>query len=170
MNLLKDIKAAYDAPVDDSEDMGAAIRTVTFRLDNETYGINVQDVREVLKIQPHVIRPVPGAPGQVLGVINVRGVIVTVIDARLSFQIPPKKIDTASRVIIVELTEDHVVGFLVDEVREVRDIYEKSISSLSNASDDTAKYLTSVAHVDDNVIIMVDFGKLFNESDLGDAQ
>ena len=68
---------------------------VTFRLGEEIYGIDVLQVQEVLRITE--ISPVPGAPHYVLGIINLRGNVVTVIDARNRFGLPPKETDDASR-------------------------------------------------------------------------
>ena len=59
------------------------LQWVTFKLDNETYGINVMQVQEVLRYTE--IAPVPGAPSYVLGIINLRGNVVTVIDTRQRF-------------------------------------------------------------------------------------
>ena len=58
------------------------LQWVTFKLDNESYGINVMRVQEVLRYTE--IAPVPGAPSYVLGIINLRGNVVTVIDTRTS--------------------------------------------------------------------------------------
>jgi len=62
------------------------IQLVTFKLADETYGINVMHVQEVLRISE--IAPVPGAPAYVLGIINLRGNVVTVIDTRSRFGLP----------------------------------------------------------------------------------
>ncbi|MEK9765813.1 MAG: chemotaxis protein CheW, partial [Thalassolituus sp.] len=62
------------------------LQWVTFRLENETYGINVMQVQEVLRYTE--IAPVPGAPAYVLGIINLRGNVVTVIDTRQRFGLP----------------------------------------------------------------------------------
>lgn len=59
------------------------LQWVTFQLEDETYGINVMQVREVLRYTE--IAPVPGAPDYVLGIINLRGNVVTVIDTRSRF-------------------------------------------------------------------------------------
>ncbi len=59
------------------------LQWVTFQLEEETYGINVMQVREVLRYSE--IAPVPGAPDYVLGIINLRGNVVTVIDTRSRF-------------------------------------------------------------------------------------
>ena len=63
------------------------LQWVTFKLQEETYGINVMQVQEVLRYTD--IAPVPGAPMYVLGIINLRGNVVTVIDTRARFGLPP---------------------------------------------------------------------------------
>jgi purine-binding chemotaxis protein CheW len=74
-------------------------RWVTFRLDNELYGINVLQVQEVLRYTEIV--PVPGAPEFVLGIINLRGNVVTVIDTRKCFALPVHEPDDATRIVII---------------------------------------------------------------------
>ncbi len=63
------------------------LQWVTFQLEEETYGINVMQVREVLRYTE--IAPVPGAPDYVIGIINLRGNVVTVIDTRARFGLVP---------------------------------------------------------------------------------
>ena len=70
---------------------------VTFFLDNEKYGIKVMQVQEVLRMTE--IAPVPGAPDYVLGIINLRGNVVTVIDSRKRFGLPDKEPDDATRIV-----------------------------------------------------------------------
>ncbi|MGV8268445.1 chemotaxis protein CheW, partial [Pseudomonas aeruginosa] len=63
------------------------LQLVTFRLDNESYGINVMQVQAVLRYTE--IAPVQGAPSYVLGIINLRGNVVTVIETRQRFCLDP---------------------------------------------------------------------------------
>ncbi|MEQ8939221.1 MAG: chemotaxis protein CheW, partial [Gammaproteobacteria bacterium] len=100
------------------------IQWVTFRLDEEVYGINVMQVQEVLRVSE--IAPVPGAPGYVMGIINLRGNVVTVIDARKRFNLVQKEPDDSSRIVIVEV-DSQVIGILVDSVAEVVNIRASEI-------------------------------------------
>lgn len=68
-------------------------RWVTFKLDNENYGIDVMQVREVLRGTE--ISPVPGAPPFMLGIINLRGSVVAIIDTRSRFSLSPRDMDDA---------------------------------------------------------------------------
>ena len=76
------------------------LQWVTFQLDRETYGINVMQVQEVLRYTE--IAPVPGAPDYVLGIINLRGNVVTVIDTRSRFGLQPAEVSDNSRIVIIE--------------------------------------------------------------------
>lgn len=136
---------------------------VTFRLENETYGINVMHVQEVLRISE--IAPVPGAPPYVLGIINLRGNVVTVIDTRSRFGLPPGDIDDNSRVVIIE-AEKQVVGILVDSVAEVVELRGSEIDAAPNVgNEDSSKYIQGVATRENDLLIVVDLNKLLCEDE-----
>lgn len=139
------------------------VQWVTFRLDNETYGINVMQVQEVLRVTE--IAPVPGAPDYVLGIINLRGNVVTVIDTRRRFGLPPKEADDASRIMIIE-ADKQVVGILVDSVAEVVELHKSEIESAPNVgNEETAKYILGVATREKDLLILVDLNKLLTEEE-----
>jgi purine-binding chemotaxis protein CheW len=144
------------------------IQLVTFRLQDETYGINVMQVQEVLRVSE--IAPVPGAPPYVLGIINLRGNVVTVIDTRMRFALEPAKIDDASRIVIIEC-EKQVIGILVDSVAEVVELRQSEIDAApSVGSDDTARYIQGVATRDDDLLIVVDLNKLLTDKEWSDVR
>lgn len=136
---------------------------VTFQLDEETYGINVMLVQEVLRITD--IAPVPGAPGYVVGIINLRGNVVTVIDTRMRFGLSPKEMDDSTRIVIIE-SEKQTVGIIVDSVSEVVDIYSNEIETAPNVgNDETARYIEGVVSRDEHLLILVDLNKLLTEDE-----
>ncbi len=136
---------------------------VTFRLDYEIYGINVMSVQEVLRITD--IAPVPGAPDYVIGIINLRGNVVTVIDTRMRFGLQSKEMDDSTRIVIIE-SENQTVGIVVDSVSEVVDIYANEIETAPNVgNDETARYIEGVVSRDDELLILVDLNKLLTEDE-----
>lgn len=150
------------APAENSNN-DAVIQLVTFRLQDETYGINVTQVREVLRVTE--IAPVPGAPTYVLGIINLRGNVVTVIDTRNRFGLMSHEIDDASRIVIIE-SEDQVVGILVDSVAEVVELRQSEIDSApSVGSDESSRYIQGVATRDRDLLIVVDLKRLLTEEE-----
>ena len=114
-----------------NEKNGELLRWVTFKLGNEIYGVNVMQVREVLRYTD--IAPVPGAPSYVLGIINLRGNVVTVIDTRARFGIPPAEVTDNTRIMIIE-SEKHVIGILVDSVAEVADTAMPTVVAITSVS------------------------------------
>ena len=139
------------------------IQWVTFKLDNEKYGIKVMQVQEVLRMTE--IAPVPGAPDYVLGIINLRGNVVTVIDTRLRFGLPEREPDDDTRIVIVE-AEDNVVGILVDSVAEVADLHTSEIETAPNVgNDESSKYIQGVSSRGDELLILVDVNKLLSDDE-----
>ena len=139
------------------------IQLVTFRLKDESYGINVMQVQEVLRVSE--IAPVPGAPGYVLGIMNLRGNVVTVIDTRTRFGLPTTERDDASRIVIIE-SDQQVVGILVDSVAEVVELRQSEIDSAPNiGNDESSRYIQGVASRDEDLLIVVDLNKLLTDEE-----
>ncbi|HEY5602705.1 MAG TPA: chemotaxis protein CheW [Gammaproteobacteria bacterium] len=139
------------------------LRWVTFYLDAEKYGINVMQVQEVLRVTE--IAPVPGAPGYVLGIINLRGNVVTVIDTRKRFGLAPKGLDDSARIVIVE-SNDQVVGIMVDSVAEVVDLKLSEIESAPNVgTDDGSRFIHGLASQDDEILIIIDLNKVLTDEE-----
>jgi len=162
MELSEVQQGMEDTYINEEEQyLGPSIRCVLFNLDSEVYGINVKKIREVLRVG--AIRKVEGSAHNVLGVINVRGVIVTVIDTRATYGLGPKEIDDLSRIIIVELDSDKIVGMMVDCVMEVKDIPERQFESMAATKDSASPYLQAIAHYNDTVIVLIDVDNMFSE-------
>jgi len=141
----------------------SVLQCVTFRLDNEIYGINVMQVQEVLRVTE--IAPVPGAPHYVLGIINLRGNVVTVIDTRERLGLEAKEVDESTRIVIIE-ADKMVVGILVDAVAEVVDLRTSEIESApSVGNDESSKYIQGVASREGELLILVDLNKLLNDEE-----
>jgi purine-binding chemotaxis protein CheW len=139
------------------------LQWVTFRLENETYGINVMQVQEVLRYTD--IAPVPGAPGYVLGIINLRGNVVTVIDTRSRFGLSFSEATDSTRIVIIE-AEKQVIGILVDSVAEVVYLRTSEIDNAPNVgTDESAKFIQGVSNRDGELLILVDLNKLLDEEE-----
>ncbi|GAB1258061.1 chemotaxis protein CheW [Aurantivibrio plasticivorans] len=142
------------------------LQWVTFRLAGETYGINVMQVQEVLRYSE--IAPVPGAPPYVLGIINLRGNVVTVIDTRHRFGLLAGEVNDNTRIVIIE-ADKHVVGILVDSVAEVVYLRQSEIETAPNVgNDDTAKFIQGVCHKNDELLILIELDKLLTDEEWAD--
>ena len=89
---------------------------VTFIINNETYGIEVLKVKEIVGMT--TVTSVPNSEKYLKGVINLRGIVVPVIDLRLKFNIPEKEYDSFTVILIIE-NRDSLVGVIVDSVSDV---------------------------------------------------
>ena len=135
-------------------------RWVTFRLAEEIYGINVMQVQEVLRMTE--IAPVPGAPSSVLGIINLRGNVVTVVDTRELFGLMREEATEQTRVMIVECNKN-IVGLLVDSVAEVVNLQNTDIDSPPNiGNDESSKYIQGIYSKNGDVLILVDLNRLLS--------
>ncbi|MCK7583676.1 MAG: chemotaxis protein CheW [Chromatiales bacterium] len=150
-----------------TKDNEAIRRWVTFRLDSELYGINVLQVQEVLRYTDIV--PVPGAPDFVLGIINLRGNVVTVIDTRKCFGLTPHEPDDATRIVIIE-SGKQVAGLLVDSVAEVVNIHADQVETAPDVgTTESAKYIQGIANHNHEILILVDVNKLLTPSEWGEV-
>lgn len=158
---MAEIKAQQKAEQSDQ-----VLQWVTFQLEQETYGVDVMVVKEVLKFQD--IAPVPGAPDYVLGIINIRGTVISVINTRRRFGLQDREVDDNTRIVIIEIG-CHIIGILVDSVAEVVYLRRSQIESAPQVNkDESARFIQGVCHRDDQLLILVELDKLLTEEELNE--
>lgn len=149
------------------DDANTVKQWVSFMLGEETYAVDVMKIQEVLR--PVEITPVAGSPHFVLGVINLRGNVVTVIDARRRFNLPPSESTSDARIILVEAKEQ-VVGVLVDRVGEVLQVSQSQIESAPHiANGEIPGNIQGVTTRGDELVEIVDLDKLLAEGESNSA-
>lgn len=133
---------------------------VTFWLGNEEYGLPISEVQEINRVGE--ITRVPNSPIHVLGVINLRGRIVPVIELRKRLHLGEAELSKNSRVIVVEYGPK-VLGLLVDRVAQVLNI---SSSQIDDAPEEVVQvsenFIEGVGKIDDRMIILLDLDKIVN--------
>ena len=146
---------------DENEICEPMIRWVTFQLGQETYGVEVDKAREILRINN--ISPVPGAPDYIVGITNIRGNVVSVIDGRRRINLTSTEYTDLSRMIVME-SEDDIVAVVVDEVADIIDLPESSIDSNPKFhKGDSSKYINGVITLADDLIIILDSEKFITD-------
>jgi purine-binding chemotaxis protein CheW len=127
---------------------------VVFQLCDEHYGVEISKVQEIIRMQH--ITPVPGSPGYVMGVLNLRGRIVPVLDLRRRFGLPGS-VDLSTGRIVVVTFGSQIVGMAVDSVTEVlrfsHEMVEKPSDLVASAN---TEYLKGILRVDSRLVIVVD--------------
>lgn len=134
---------------------------LVFELFNENYSLNVNLVREIVRVPPIITR-VPNAPHYVRGVINLRGTVIPVMDVSQKMGGAAQEINHESRIVVAEYDEV-LFGFLVDAVREVSTITDAMVESAEAVETGVdKKYLTGVAKANDGrLIVLLDLAALF---------
>ncbi len=101
-----------------------------FMLEEQSYGINVLQIQEIL--YGGLIEPVPGSPTHVLGVINLRGSIVTVVDTRMRLGLPSREPSQSEWIVVLDAMGE-TVGLMVDEVLEVHNVDPDQVEKMAGA-------------------------------------
>ncbi|MEN8250120.1 MAG: chemotaxis protein CheW [Bacteroidota bacterium] len=131
---------------------------LTFILNNEIYGIDVQFVQEVLR--PPEISIVPGAPAHILGIINVRGEFISVSDIRTLLNLSKVNITDQTRVILIDLNGQKF-GILVDSIAEIIDVRSSEIESINTG--DNSSNILGTCQKKDNLFILLSINELLKE-------
>jgi purine-binding chemotaxis protein CheW len=144
---------------------GEASEFLTFRLGAESYGIEILKVQEIRGYETPT--SIANAPAFIKGVINLRGVIVPILDLRIKFQLNEAKYDDFTVVIILNVA-GRVVGVVVDSVSDVLTLAGDAIQptpEFASATFDT-KYITGLGTIDQQMIILLDIEKLLTGADM----
>lgn len=137
------------------------IETVAFLLAHETYAIETPFIREVCPLTE--LTPLPCTPDYILGIINIRGHILTIMEMKKFFDLPEKGITDLNRIIVVE-EEDMALGILADEIIGIRNVPEKGLSTpLPTMAGTHAGYVKGVAG---DGIILLDMERILTDRQL----
>jgi purine-binding chemotaxis protein CheW len=134
---------------------------LTFSLGRETYGVDILQVKEIRGWSP--VTRMPQSPTGVLGVLNLRGAIVPVIDLRVMFQLDTAEFTPLTAVIILSLKAGHGVrecGVVVDNVRDVVDIAPDSIRPAPSTNGAADAFIRGIATLDQEMLILLDANEL----------
>ncbi|MBN1911847.1 MAG: chemotaxis protein CheW [Pirellulales bacterium] len=141
-----------------SEHTGS-LQLVSFKLGNETYGIEITRIREIILIGE--ITQIPETPHYIKGLINLRSTVIPVIDLRARFSLPESELGGESRIMVLNVGR-RTIGIIVDSVNEVLRVGNDQISpapptvaSLGN------EYMTGLVRLKEQLLILLDVDELF---------
>ena len=126
-------------------------------MDEESYGIEIKYVTEIIGLQP--ITAVPDLPNYIQGIINLRGTIIPVMDVRLRFMKPYREYNDRTCVIVIDIG-DISIGLIVDSVSEVLTIPEGEIVPPPEVNKKGNKYIKGIGKVENGVKLLLDCDKL----------
>jgi len=145
-------------------------RFLTFEVETEVYAIPILKVKEILGFRE--ITPLPQTAPSVVGVVNLRGTIIPVVDLRIRFGLATQPPTKQTSIVVLDLRlqgEPFFMGVVVDRVREVQVIPAEKISKLSGLETRVkARYVDGVADTLGGLRILIDVDKVLNEDELAD--
>ena len=137
---------------------------VVFDLAGEHYGVDIATVREIIQMQ--TVTRVPGSVSYVEGLINLRGVVIPVVDLRKRFGFDGVEKDKDTRIIVIN-SNNQDTGMIVDSVTEVLRISSNSIEPPSAVvSNSESHYLLGTAKLPDRLVILLDVEELLGTEDI----
>ncbi|RZL11615.1 MAG: chemotaxis protein CheW [Rubrivivax sp.] len=143
---------------------------LTFRLGSEEYGIDILKVQEIRSYEPPT--KIANAPAYLKGVVNLRGVIVPIVDLRVKFNCLNEQGEAeinSFTVVIVLNVKGRVVGAVVDSVSDVMQLNDQAVQpapEISASAVDTS-YITGIANVSDRLLILMDIEALMTSAEMG---
>jgi purine-binding chemotaxis protein CheW len=150
---------------DKKSDLGSYL---SFKLSDEVFAVHVNEVLNILEMTK--ITSVPKAPKYLKGVINLRGMVLPIVDARLKFNMEEKEYTTNTCIIVMDLESNSEivhVGFIVDQVLEVLELDKEQIGPPpSLGTNYKAEFITGMANVNDEFVMLLNMEKIFSLNEL----
>ena len=139
-------------------DAGGSDQCLTFKLADEEYGVDIMKVQEIRSWEPAT--SIPNTPDFIVGVINLRGNVVPVIDLRKRFSLDKAEYGASTVIVVVKVEhqgDERTMGLVVDAVSEVYNISEEMMRETPElGSAVNTEFVKGLATVDDKMIIMLD--------------
>jgi purine-binding chemotaxis protein CheW len=142
-----------------------ALEFLSFTLGQEEYGIDIQKVQELRGYD--AVTRIANAPEHIKGVVNLRGIIVPIIDMRIKFNLGTPTYDQFTVVIILNIAS-RVMGMVVDSVSDVITLTQEQIKpapAMGSVLD--TDYLIGLGTLDERMLILVDIDRLMSSSEMG---
>lgn len=139
---------------------------LTFKLGNETYGIEINKVREILTYP--IVTPIPDASKWVKGVINLRGEVAPIIDLRVRFSINNNPIyDQRTIIIAVKTHDSRMIGLVVDEVSDMENVeLDKLYPAPDMGTSIAPRYLKGLFKKEERMIVILDIDRILDKEEM----
>jgi purine-binding chemotaxis protein CheW len=151
------------APEHDASQHTGSMQLVSFKLAEETYGIEITKIREIILVGE--ITRIPEAPPYVKGLINLRSTVIPVIDLRIRFALADTDVTAESRIMVLRVG-NHMIGIVVDSVSEVLRVAHQDISPAPPTVTSAGNmYMTGLVRLKADLLILLDVDRLFTDEE-----
>jgi purine-binding chemotaxis protein CheW len=134
---------------------------LTFVLGGELYGVDILRIQEIRGWSP--VTPIPHAPPHVLGVMNLRGSLIAILDLRKAFRLPRADYSTVTAIVVLSVRSDrgpYNVGVVVDQVSEVMDVRSSEVKPPPDLGTSTADHIRGIVTTTNSMIVLLDIDQL----------
>ncbi|HZX27525.1 MAG TPA: chemotaxis protein CheW [Telluria sp.] len=147
------------------KDLGGGQEFLAFKLGSEEYGIDILKVQEIRGYE--AVTRIANAPDFIKGVINLRGIIIPVVDMRIKFKLGEAVYDQFTVVIILNI-KGRVMGMVVDSVSDVTTLAPDQIKAAPDMGTSfDSQYMIGLGTIDDRMLILVDIDRLMSSNEMG---
>jgi len=156
-------------PEEEKKEGSEERQIVIFNLGKEEFGVNINEVREIIRMEQ--ITKIPNTAAYIEGVINLRGGIIVVIDLAMKLGLPDKEVDNNTRIIVIEV-DKNTVGMVVDSATEVLRLranqVEPAPAVITQKID--SDYIEGVGILDERLLILLDLAKVLQAKEIEHIQ
>jgi purine-binding chemotaxis protein CheW len=142
---------------------GPRVEYLAFKLGTDTYAVPIGEVREILKLPP--VTEVPRAPSEVVGVVSVRGLLVTVIDLKQRLRVSAADITKKGRILLVMGANNEIIGLYVDEVLQVYRLAESEVEVAGTVlGGKLGDYVVGIGRPEGTLLVLIDLGPILGRA------
>jgi purine-binding chemotaxis protein CheW len=143
---------------------GPRVEYLAFRLGTDTYAVPIGEVREILKLPP--VTEVPRAPPDIVGVVSVRGLLVTVMSLRVRMRLAGAETSRKGRILLVMGAHEEIIGMYVDEVLQVYRLAESEIEvAASVLGGRLGDYIVGIGRPEGALLTLLDLRPILGRAD-----
>ena len=158
---LKEVFANQKTPQKQEEAPQEELQVIGFKLGEEEFGIPILNILEIVK--PIEYTRIPRTPDYVLGVFNLRGNVFPLIDLRLKFKMPAKKMDKHTCYIIIN-HEDKIAGFVIDHLSQAMRFQPSEIDDIPDGINEQEDLMQGVGKKEDSIITILKVENLLRKT------
>lgn len=148
-----------------SADTGGTIEIVAFLSGSQTFGVPTRSIREIRGWSPAT--PIPHAPPEVMGVINLRGLVIPIVDLARKLGLPASDVDERSAIVVTDV-HDKVFGLVVQRVSDILSADKTQIKPVPELMGTIDRTFTSgIIATEEATICLLDLDEMLGGNDLG---
>lgn len=149
--------------MDELKAVGEATQFIVIRLGDEQYGIDIKYIDNILRMQK--ITRVPKVASYLKGVINLRGEVIPVMSIRIKMGLEEDVVTKSSRIIIIKMEQQGMIGIIVDEVKEVVTLETEQIEKAAyDSKDDKDNFISGIGKCEGGLISLLDLNLVVPEN------